>query len=110
MADTIHLTSDGAPNGVGEHWWADTKTVVAVPEKLALDLLHIQNGGFHQAESYKALPVRPAPVEAIKPIAKPRSLVDSLTVPATEQPDEQSGLETALDLVAPKGTRSAKKG
>jgi hypothetical protein len=111
VSDTIHLQSDGAPNGIGEHWWSDTEAVIAVPYKLALDLLHIPHGGFHQAEPYKALPSKPVvktTPEAPK-VAGGKSLVDQLTVSPVQQ-DDSPPLEAALDLVSPKGTRSTKKG
>ena len=98
---TLNLLSASAPNGQGEYFWSDADAVVAVPEKFAQQLLNIRHAGYSIAPAYDARPPRKQAVEKeVAPIEELQSVAPGV---------EPTSLGSALDLVAPKGTR-AKKG
>lgn len=106
----VHLTSSGAPNGIGEYHWEHPDSVVAVPNELAQQLLRISGGGYAQVEPYKALPV---PRDLVPKVSAP-SLVEQLTeapppVAVAGDPSDVNSLGEALDLVDNKPKRGRPK-
>ena len=96
----VYLRSAGAPNGVGDYYWEDPDSIVAVDQETARGLIGIWGAGYSAAEQPKTKKEPTAPAVVLTPPADEK--IEDNTV-------DPNQLGEALDLVAARPRGRPKK-